>query len=126
MLTDAQARDEQNAATVLDDAGVDAVLTMRVVSESQVTSTTPGTWHEVHSYRRWGSFWFPVWDSVYEPGITRTDTVVQVETLIYAMDSRKLIWAGLSETTNPGEADDFVRELASEIDKAISKSGLMR
>ncbi len=125
VLSGEQARDEAVAAEKLAEAGVDAVITMRTVSENQLTTTTPGTWHRVPTYRLWEGYWYPSWRSLYEPGQLRTNTVVQVETLIYDMDSRKLIWAGLSKTTNPGDADEFVRELASEMDKVISKTGLM-
>lgn len=120
------ARQEAAAEEALKEAGVVAVITLRLVSEDQRASTTSGTWHMVPAYRYWGGYWRRGWREVYEPGYTRHDTVVLVETLVYTLDSGGLIWAGMSETTNPEDAEDLVGEIAAAVDDAMKKSGLLR
>lgn len=118
------AKDEEKVLAALVEAGVQAVVTVRVVSEEQEVVTTPGTWHTVPSYRYWGGYWRVGWRDVYQPGHTQQNTVVRVETLIYRLDTKEMIWGGLSETTNPRNVDSFVKELAAATDEAIRKSKL--
>ena len=126
LLSGESAQDQATAERTLGEADVDAVITMRVVSEDVVTSTTPATWRTIPTYRRWGGYWVRSWETVYEPGQISQNTVVMVETLIYNLESRELIWAGISKTTNPGEVDSFIRKLASAVDDAIVESGGLR
>ena len=117
--------DAKEAKRKLTAAGVDAVVTMQVVKKDDRVSTTPATWHAVPTYRRWGGHWTRSWRLAYTPGTIRTDTIVEVETLIYSVASEELLWAGLSRTTNPGRADKFVNELAGAVDDAMKESGFL-
>lgn len=126
LLSDEANRDEILAESELDKAGIQAVVTMRVTSEHEVVDSTAGTWHQTSGYESFGGSWVQGWGSVYDPGHAQVSTIVQVETLIYSMDSRKMIWAGLSETTDPENSDALVEELSAAIDDAIKKSGLLR
>jgi hypothetical protein len=62
---------------------------------------------------------------VYDPGYLRTDTIVQVETKVYALMDDKLIWAGLSETFNPRDAQARVRGVAQAVANDLKKQGLI-
>jgi len=55
----------------------------------------------------------------------RTDTIVSVETLVYSLRQNKLVWAGQSQTTNPGKVDGFVREIATAAAQEMRKQGLI-
>ncbi len=125
LMSTEEAKDRATAERKLEEAGIQAVITMRVVSEDERLTQTPGTWHQVPTYRRWGGYWHLGWRTVYEPGYVRHDTVARVEFLIYAMDTKELIWASLSDTTNPSDIDSFVHELARAVDGAIKKSKML-
>lgn len=125
LMSTEEAKDQATAERKLEEAGIEAVITMRVVSEDEQITETPGSWYQVPYYRNWGGYWHVGWRTVYEPGYVRHDTVARVEFLIYAMDTKKLIWASLSDTTNPGDIDSFVHELARAVDGAIKKSQLL-
>jgi len=125
LMSSKDAKDEAVAKTKLEEAGVEAVITLRLVSKEQVVNSTPATWHLEPSYGKWNGYWVRGWREVYEPGYLREDTVVQVETLIYSMDSKGMIWAGISETVNPTGADALIKDLAEAIDNSIEKSGLL-
>ncbi len=126
LISSETAQDVAAVERKLREESVQAVVTLRFVSETLETTTSPATWHRVPVYRRWDGYWTRGWGMVYEPGQLRTDKVVQVETLIYEMEEKGLIWVGLSKTVNPGDADSFIRELSLAVDEEIKKTGLLR
>ncbi|MEM9290570.1 MAG: hypothetical protein AAGD01_02705 [Acidobacteriota bacterium] len=125
LLTAEEAQDEEAARARLVEEEADAVLTLRVISEEERITETPDTWVQVPYYRSWGRYWERSWYTVRQPGTTRTDTIVRVEILIYEMESGELIWASLSDTTNPDDIDSFVQELARAVDGEMEKSKLL-
>lgn len=125
LMSTAEAKDHKTAERKLKEAGIEAVITMRVISEDEQITQTPGTWHQIPVYRQWGGYWHVGWRSVYEPGYVRYDKIVRVEFLIYEMASKELIWASLSDTTNPGDIDTFVHELATAVDDVMKKSKML-
>lgn len=122
-----EARSQEVAAAKLRDLGFDAILSLHAVDKSQETTYTPGTtWVTPGYYGSWGSYWGHGWGMAYEPGYLRTTTIVTVETLIHDVATGKLIWAGRSETANPSKIEDSIKELASELEKELVRSGLLQ
>jgi hypothetical protein len=56
----------------------------------------------------------------------RTDTVVSVETLIFSMPEDRLVWVGTSQTTNPSNVNNFVRELSGVAARELRRAGLIQ
>ena len=56
----------------------------------------------------------------------RDDTVVVIENLIFSVPQNKLLWAGVSETTNPKNAGALVKDLVKETIKEMRKEKLIR
>jgi hypothetical protein len=54
------------------------------------------------------------------------DTTLAVETLLYQVSDAKLLWASISETTNPKDAATFMKGLVNSIVKELEKEGLVR
>jgi hypothetical protein len=50
---------------------------------------------------------------------------VSVETLVYSLKQNKLVWGGQSQTTNPNNIDNFVREVANAVAEELRKEGLI-
>lgn len=123
-LSDQDLQDEASAKAGLQKAGVAGVVVMRVVSQNQSTTYTPSTWSRGYYPSFWG-YWGYGWGAVYSPGYVRTDTLVSVETLVYSVGEDKLLWAGVSGTTNPSHVDAFVKEIVDEAAKEMRKSGLL-
>ena len=104
---------------------------MRVVGKDKELNYTPGMAVPVGYWGRpvygsmWGGYWGRGWGLAYSPGYLTTDTVVSVETLVYSVNQDKLLWAGMSETTNPKKVNDFVRELARGAGAEMKKAGLL-
>ena len=122
--TEQDLKDQDAAKADLRQAGVQGVVVMRVVSQDQSTTYTPSTWSRGYYPSFWG-YWGYGWGAVYSPGYIRTDMVVNVETLVYRVADDKLLWAGVSGTTNPSRVDTFVREIVDEAAKEMRKSGLL-
>lgn len=118
-------RDMERVKTRLSEAGVDGIVTMRIVSEKQRISYTPAVAGLPPYYRRFSSYWGYGWGSMYEPQEARADTVVAVETLVYSLKRDQLIWAGTSRTLNPADVPKFVEELADAAAKEMKKQGLL-
>ena len=55
-----------------------------------------------------------------------TDTIVNVETLVYDMKSDKLVWADRSQSTNPSRVDSLIKELVAAAAAEMKKQGLIR
>ena len=120
-------KDEEKAKEFLDRAGVVGAVVMRVVGQDQQISSTPGTvWYTGSYYPSFYGYWGSGWSAVYQPGTIRSDTIVSIETLVYSVDQDKLLWAGLSKTTNPKNVPKFIYELVEEAGKQIRKAGLVK
>jgi hypothetical protein len=61
----------------------------------------------------------------YSPPSVRTDTEVSIETLIYSLNSDKLLWAATSRTTNPENLASLVDEVADAVANEVVKQGLI-
>jgi hypothetical protein len=66
------------------------------------------------------------WGAAYSPGYLRTDTIVNVETLVYDLKADKLVWAGKSQSTNPDRVDALIKELVAAAAAEMKKQGLIR
>jgi hypothetical protein len=105
-------------------AGFDAAVVMRLVNEEQKLSYTPSMTYPpyyggFYGYYGWG------WSYAYSPGYMRADTVVSVETNIYDVGEDELIWAGVTESFNPGQISELVNDIAGAIADDMRRRGLI-
>jgi hypothetical protein len=91
-------------------AHVDGVVSLRPVSVETEITYAPAVWSTTSYSTLWGYYGYG-WTGVYNPGGSRADTRLVVETLVYSLPLDKLLWAGVSTTTNPKEAQAFIKEL---------------
>ncbi len=118
--------DQDRARELLTSAGVVGAVVMRVVSQNQQISASPGTVRFTSTFYPsfWG-YWGHGWSAMYQPGQIRSDTIVSIETLLYSVVEDKLLWAGLSKTTNPENIPQFINQLVTAAGKEIRKTGLV-
>ncbi len=113
-------KDPARAKVWFEREGVAGVVTLRPVSESKVKQYPPDIWATPTYSTLWGYYPYG-WTTVYVAGPVRTDTVIVVESLIYQISTGKLLWGGVSETSNPetlqGLVADIVKEAAEKIQK---------
>ncbi|HXW04712.1 MAG TPA: hypothetical protein VD833_05745 [Vicinamibacterales bacterium] len=106
-------------------AGVEGVIAVRPVSSEKVRTYTPGTWTAPYYSSFWNYYGYG-WGAYYTPGRSSEDTVVVIETLIFSLAQDALIWAGVSETKNPRQLQQFVGDLVKATVKEMQKQGLAR
>ena len=63
------------------------------------------------------------WGVAWSPGSVETDTVLTVEALIFSVARDKLLWAAVSESTNPKNVDVFMKDLVTRAVKEMKKQG---
>jgi hypothetical protein len=105
-------------------AGVEGVVTLRVVNDRVRHTYQPSTWSAPYYGTLWGYYGYG-WGAVYDPGYTRDDRIISLETLVYSVPADALLWAGLSETENPKSPGDVVAEVVKEAANEMRKQGLV-
>ena len=103
-------------------AGIEGVVALRPVSIEK--ETYAGGW-TTESYSTFWGYYNYAPAAVYRFGGSRSDTHLVVETLVYSLPLDKLLWAGVSSTTNPKEAQAFVRDLVAAAVKEMKKQRLV-
>ena len=106
-------------------AGAAGVVAMRPIDVRKEITYEPSTWALPYYGTLWGYYGYG-WGSVWDPGTVREDTKLVVETMVFGVAENKLLWAGVSETTNPKDAQKVVKDLVNATVKELQKEGLVR
>ena len=115
----------ERAKPWFDKAAVQGVVAVRPISKDKVREYTPATWTQSYYSSFWNYYGYG-YGAYYSPGVDRVATVVVVETLLFNMASDGLVWASVTETTNPKELQSFVSDLARATIKEMQKQGLAK
>ncbi len=118
------ADNEAAVRRTLQGAGVDSAVVMRMVSEQQELSYSPGMTYPAY-YGGFYGYYGRGWGMAYSPGYMRTDTIVSVETNLYSLDDEELVWAGTTETFNPNDIAKMVNEIADAVNQDLRSKGLL-
>jgi len=105
-------------------SGVEGVVALRPVSADRRVNYQPPMWSQPYYSTLWGYYGYG-WTVVYDPGSVTVDTVLVVETMIYSVPQDKLLWGGVSETTNPKTAQAFIADLIKTAVKEMKKQKLI-
>lgn len=116
--------DKAAARGFLERSGVQGLVVLRLVSADKEVTYTPDVWVSSMYADPW-SYYAYGWSSAIVGVNRREDLVVTIETLIYDMTKLKLVWAGVSEKTNPTDAQKFVKELVGNIVSEMRKEGFV-
>jgi hypothetical protein len=108
-------------------SGVEGVVAMRLVKADTRTTWTPSLWTSASYNTLWGYYDYG-WNSVYvyDPGRTSVDQVALIETLIFSVPQNKLLWAAVTESVNPKDADHVIKDIVTLTVKEMTKQGLIR
>ena len=108
---------------------IDAVVVSRLLKVDKKVTTVPSSTY-VAPFPYYYSFYGylgAVYPVVYDPGYTREDTTVSVETNVYATSKPDgdLVWTGVSDSFNPKSAKKVADGLVKEVPKQMEKDGLL-
>jgi hypothetical protein len=119
--------DEEKAKARITQSGAAGVVALRLVDRAQDASATNPMYFEAPAHgSSWSGYWSYGWGGLYDPGHVRVDNVLYVEALVYSLEQNKLVWSGLSKTTNPKSAEDLVRQLVGKVADEVKKAGLVQ
>ncbi|WP_457673444.1 hypothetical protein [Thiolapillus sp.] len=129
-MPDLQAyKDEKQLEAVVKKVGANAVLITSLKDvEERKTQVPPRVEYvpTMHGYHGYYGFYMQTMTPIYTPGYTRSDKVVQLETRVFSVKDRKLVWAGITESFNPSSSGEIIRELADAVVSDMKKSGLIQ
>lgn len=104
----------------------DGAVVMRLVDVTKEVNYTPGNINTYPFYfRSFGGYYRRGWSYYSTPDRYHTTRSYSVETNVYSMKQDKLIWTGLTETTDPGGVDKLVAEISSTIFKRMMDEGFI-
>jgi hypothetical protein len=120
-------RDPAKAQGWYERSGVEGVVAMRLVKADTRKTWTPSVWSSPAYSTLWGYYGYG-WSSVYvyDPGQTRVDQVAVVETLVFGVPQNKLLWAAVTESINPKDANRVIEDIVTATVKEMTKQGLIR
>jgi hypothetical protein len=128
--------DEAAAREAIEAQQVKGLIVMRPM-KTRLQVHTPATTYTTAAYTGfWGGYYPAVWGTSWRagdgpyggwygapaagyigvthvPAHTETYEVVKVEILIYSLKQNRLVWAGESQTVDPGDVQGFVEELTA-------------
>ena len=125
-------KDKDKARPYIEKTGARYAIVMRVAGQEKEIRGSGPTVTAVPIYTMpyyggfYGGYYTFGWGTAYSAGNMQIDKKVQVETLIYDLRTDKLIWAGMSDTTNPDTAQKFIKDLVKTAAKEMKKQGLVR
>jgi len=124
VLQKGQERDVEAAKRILKQEGFDGAVVLRPVSGDNkiqyVAPTLPDPYLSYWSYNTWA------WPINATPGYIKYDQIVELETLFYSIKDDKLLWSGVSKTSNYKNISNLVDEIAKVIAKELDKQGITR
>jgi len=111
------------------DNHIDAVVVSRLLKVDKKVTVVPSSTYIApypYYYSVYG-YLGAVYPMVYDPGYTREDTTVSVETNFYATSKPDgdLVWNGVSKSFNPKSAKKVADGLVKEVPKQMEKDGLL-
>lgn len=123
VIPDAELGDVERAKARLRAAGFDGAVVLRPVAvEERIRYTSAYIAESYDSF--WGYYGYG-WAEAWEPGPTRIDTHLRIETLIYSVERDQLLWTGVTRTINPESVRVTISEIAAEVTEALRREGLM-
>jgi hypothetical protein len=121
--------DKDELVAIINQAGADSVLITTLKAVKKEEREVPPRVDYVPSMGM-GYGYYPYYltsyQAVYSPGYTTVDTVVHLETRVFALSTGDLVWAGNTESVNAGSADKIISETANLIVTDMKKSGLLK
>jgi hypothetical protein len=119
---------KENVVQAAEKSQVQAVLVTRLVGTKEEQVYQPPTTYGVPDpyYRRWDSYYPHMYDYAYTPGYVATYTNVLLETSVFSVKERGLIWSAATETFEPQNINEEVKKLSEVLVRKMRQSHLLK
>jgi hypothetical protein len=106
--------------------GFDGAITMRLLDVDKEENYTHGYDPSYPDYyRNFSGYYHRNWFFFADPGYYITTKIYTIETNVYSIKEDKIIWSGLTESTNPEGVQKMTEEVAKVIFKKMVKEGFI-
>ncbi len=106
--------------------GFDGAVTMRLIDIDREQVYTPASVSSYPSYnRRFSGYYFRNWNTYNTPGYYTNTKSYTVETNVYSIKEDKIIWTGLTKTTDPAGIDRMTTEIVKVVYREMIKQGFI-
>ena len=119
--------DKEALARKFEEMGIDAVLVTKLYKKEEVISYVPPTMYEYDHYYRpdyYRSDSMPPPSLEWSPGYYVKDNIVTLETNVFDVSSRNLIWSALTQTyivANVGSMNEVIEEFVEFLMKELKR-----
>jgi len=124
LIPDDDLKDRERVRGILEKAGIDGAVVLRLVSREKQTEYHPPSYTPSSSFYGYQSY--DLYPPMYQQGYTTTTVVIQAEVSVYAVRDERLLWAGSSETTDPANIQDLVSQVAAATVAELKKQGILK
>ena len=112
------AKNEEAIRDKIKTDGFDGAITMRLIDVDKEKTYTPGNITSYPSYyQTFGGYYYRNWNYYRTPGYYSTTKTYTIETNVFSIKEDKIIWTGITQTTNP----EGVNKLTEEVTKVVYK-----
>lgn len=106
--------------------GFDGAVTMRLVDVDREKMYVPANSYPFSPYNRtFSGFYYRNWPNYLDGGYYANTKTYTVETNVYSLKEDKIIWTGVTKTTNPAGVNKMTQEIAKVLYKKMLKEGFI-
>jgi hypothetical protein len=117
------AKDEQKMRALMQREGFDGAVTLRLLAAGQETTSQAGIY--IPTYTGFWSYYSYAWPLVTDIGYVHSERLFHMETQVYSMKDDKVVWGGITKSTNPKNARQLVEDVARAVGKDLKKQRLI-
>lgn len=120
-------KDEGAIREMIKKDGFDGAVTMRLVDVEKEKTYNPGQIiYYPTNYRNFSGYYYNWLNNYRSPGYYTTAKIYTIETNVYSIKMDKIIWSGLTQTTDPKGVKNLTAEVAKVVYKKMVKEGFIK
>jgi len=118
--------DEEALRTKIKADGFDGAIIMRLLDVEREITYTPGSIATYpRYYRTFGGYYIRSWRYFSTPGSYSTTRTFTIETNVYSIKEDRIVWSGLTESTNPEGVAKMMEEITEVVYDTMVSEGFI-
>lgn len=121
--------DKEVLLDYVNNKGVEAVLITRLVDTKQEQVYNPPSAGYINPsasyYLNFNNYFSHAYTQVYSPGYMTTQTIVLLETTLYQVKDKELIWSMTSDTVESGSVQQLMKSVTGKVLASLRKGNLI-
>jgi len=107
--------------------GYDGAIVMRLIDVDKELQYTPGAYSTYPTYyRSFSGYYGASWGYYNDPGYYSSTKKFSVETNVYSLNEDKMLWTGITESTDPAGVERMTEEIAYVVKEKMIKDGFIK